>query len=187
MTYGKLAASLAGLLAVPAFVALALMAPAAPASSQARKLTPQEFDAALEAHKGDFDYLLGDWEYTAVRKTPEGDQKFRGYWSAVRLDEGQILDEYRVVSDKGDETWYVTTTLRNYNAHLDRWELVGADAGTGLMDMGTARKEGAEMHIEQTFGVASGNTISVRALVWVMAGHMAHHIGVLRERYAVGT
>ena len=162
MTYGKLAASLAGLLAVPAFIALALMAPAAPASSQARKLTPQEFDAALEAHKGDFDYLLGDWEYTAVRKTPEGDQKFRGYWSAVRLDEGQILDEYRVVSDKGDETWYVTTTLRNYNAHLDRWELVGADAGTGLMDMGTARKEGAEMHIEQTFGVASGNTSTWR-------------------------
>ena len=73
-----------------------------------------------------------------------------------------ILDEYRVVSDKGDETWYVTTTLRNYNAHLDRWELVGADAGTGLMDMGTARKEGAEMHIEQTFGVASGNTSTWR-------------------------
>jgi uncharacterized damage-inducible protein DinB len=36
-------------------------------------------------------------------------------------------------------------------------------------------------------GTASGNAISVRALVWVMAGHMAHHVGVLRERYAVGT
>jgi hypothetical protein len=66
-----------------------------------------------------------------------------------------------VVSPEG-ETWYVTTTLRNYNAFLDRWELVGADAGTGLMDMGTARKDGAEMHIDQTFGVASGDTSTWR-------------------------
>ena len=78
----------------------------------------------------------------------------RGYWSAVRLDEGQILDEYRVVGDKG-ETYYVTTSLRNYNSVLDRWELVGADAGAGLQDIGTGRKVGAEMHIEQKFGVMS--------------------------------
>ena len=156
------AVPLAALSATLAFVALALLVPAAPAGSQAKRKTHEEVEASIAAHKGDFDYLLGDWEYTAVRTTPEGDQKFRGFWSAVRLDEGQILDEYRVVSDKGDETWYVTTTLRNYNAFLDRWELVGADAGTGLMDMGTAHKEGAEMRIEQTFGVASGNPSTLR-------------------------
>ena len=32
-------------------------------------------------------------------------------------------------------------------------------------------------------GVASGNLMSVRALVWVIAGHERHHLGVLRERY----
>lgn len=32
-------------------------------------------------------------------------------------------------------------------------------------------------------GVASGNLMSVRALVWVMAGHERHHMNVLRERY----
>ena len=35
-------------------------------------------------------------------------------------------------------------------------------------------------------GVASGKSITVRALVWIIAGHMAHHAGVLRERYGVG-
>lgn len=35
-------------------------------------------------------------------------------------------------------------------------------------------------------GTANGKEISVRALVWVTAGHVAHHVGVLRERYAVG-
>jgi hypothetical protein len=114
--------------------------------------TPEQIRASFEAHKGDFDYLLGDWEFTSVSKEygPGG-----GFWSAVRLDEGQILDEYRVVGDSG-QTFYVTSTFRNYNSVMDRWELVGADAGTGLQDMGTAQKVGAEMHIEQRFGAMWG-------------------------------
>ncbi len=35
-------------------------------------------------------------------------------------------------------------------------------------------------------GTANGKSITVRALVWIMAGHMAHHTAVLRERYGVG-
>jgi hypothetical protein len=125
---------------------------AAPMSAQtAAKRTPEQLRASYDAHKGDFDYLLGDWEFTASSREYG---TFRGYWSAVRLQEGQILDEYRVVGDKG-ETYYVTTSLRNYNTVLDRWELVGADAGTGLQDMGTGRRIGKEMHIEQKFGVMS--------------------------------
>jgi hypothetical protein len=114
--------------------------------------TPEQMDAALDAHKGDFDYLLGDWEFTAESKEHG---KYGGYWSAVKLAEGQILDEFRVTGDKG-ETYYVTSSLRNYNKFADRWELIGADAGGGMQDFGTCRLVGAEMHIEQTFGVASG-------------------------------
>jgi hypothetical protein len=113
------------------------------------KRTPQELQASYEAHKGDFDYLLGDWEFSAVSRDYGN---FRGFWSAVRLDGGQILDEYRIVGDKG-ETFYVTSTLRNYNKVLDRWELVGMDSSNGLQDMGTAQRVGAEMHLEQRFGV----------------------------------
>ena len=32
-------------------------------------------------------------------------------------------------------------------------------------------------------GVASGNTVSVRALAYIIAGHVAHHRAVLEERY----
>jgi uncharacterized protein YutD len=113
------------------------------------KRTPQQMQASYEAHKGEFDYLLGDWEFSAVSREFGN---FRGYWSAVRLDGGQILDEYRIVGDKG-ETFYVTSTLRSYNKVLDRWELVGMDGGNGLQDVGTGRRVGAEMHIEQRFGV----------------------------------
>ena len=32
-------------------------------------------------------------------------------------------------------------------------------------------------------GVASGNPFTVRALAWITAGHVEHHLGILRERY----
>jgi len=32
-------------------------------------------------------------------------------------------------------------------------------------------------------GIASGNPVSVRALAYIVAGHVAHHVQILRERY----
>ncbi len=32
-------------------------------------------------------------------------------------------------------------------------------------------------------GVASGKTVTVNALAWIAAGHVAHHLGILKERY----
>lgn len=32
-------------------------------------------------------------------------------------------------------------------------------------------------------GTANNRTLTVRALAWVMAGHVRHHVGVLEERY----
>lgn len=112
----------------------------------------------LNGGEKDFDYLLGDWEFTSENKQYG---KLRGYWSAIKLADGQILDEYRVVGDAG-ETYYVTATLRNYNKFMARWELIGADAGAGLQDFGTAKRVGDEMHIEQVFGVASGQKSLMR-------------------------
>jgi len=134
---------------------LVSMAIASLLSAQASgRRTKEQIKASYEAHQGDFDYLLGDWEFTsASREFGTG----RGYWSAVRLAEGaQILDEYRVVGDSG-QTYYVSSTLRAYNAVLDQWELVSAESGTGLQNVGTAHRVGAEMHIEQKFGVMSPN------------------------------
>jgi hypothetical protein len=114
--------------------------------------SPEQIAASYKTHQGEFDYLLGDWEFTAESHEFG---KYRGFWAALRLVEGRILDEFRVVGDKG-ETFYVTTTLRAYNAVLDRWELVGMDEGSGLQDIGTGQRVGTEMHIEQKFGYVSG-------------------------------
>ena len=35
-------------------------------------------------------------------------------------------------------------------------------------------------------GTANGQPVSVRALAYLLAGHVAHHLSILRERYGLG-
>lgn len=136
-------------------VLFVMIATTAPLVAQAPgQRTPEQIKASYEAHKGDFDYLLGEWEFTSVSKEWGAG---RGYWTAVRLGDGaDILDEYRVVGDSG-ETYVLLHTLRAYNAAQDQWELVSSDNTTGLKDAGTGQRVGAEMHITQKFGVSTAN------------------------------
>ncbi|MBC8165905.1 MAG: hypothetical protein H7Y20_08540 [Bryobacteraceae bacterium] len=122
------------------------------------KRTPDQLKASYEAHKSDFDYLLGDWEFTSESQEYG---KFGGRWSAVRLDTGQILDEYRVLGENS-QTLFATSTIRAFNAATDRWELIGMTSGGGLQDFGTARRVGSEIQIEQKFQVAEGKQIMLR-------------------------
>ncbi len=119
----------------------------------------EQLRALFNAHKADFDYLLGDWQFTADHKQYG---KFGGYWSAVRLaNEGQILDEFRVVGDSG-QTHDLSSTLRAYDAQHDRWDLVSVGSPNGLQDTGTGERVGNEVHIEQTFGVGWPNPSTLR-------------------------
>lgn len=143
----------------PICVFLALTVLSMPLAAQTPpKKSAEQIQKSYEAHKADFDYLLGDWEFTA--KSQEYGE-FKGFWSAVRLSGGQILDEYRVV-DEQKQTVYVTTTIRNYNGVADQWELIGMDQANGLQDFGTGRREGTEMRLEQRFGVAQGAPRTLR-------------------------
>src|SRR5438105_497312 len=97
---------IAWIFVITVFAALAISAQTAP------KKTPEQLQALFNQHKGDFDYLLGDWQFVANNKQFG---KSNGRWSAVKTATGQLLDEYRLVDDKG-ATFYVTATIRNYNA-----------------------------------------------------------------------
>ena len=95
-----------------------------PLSAQvASQQSAEQLRAAYAAHRSDFDYLLGSWEFTSEHKDYG---KFEGRWSAVRLDTGQILDEYRVLDSDGS-SYYSTSTIRAYNAtvggSLRSWRL----------------------------------------------------------------
>ena len=116
------------------------------------------FAQAAPDHLHDFDYLLGDWEFSG---TNQEYPKFHGLWSATKLDDGVIFDEYRITGDQG-ETYYVTRTIRAYNAKLDRWDLVSTEKNGGLQNLGTGHREGAEVHIEQTFGAGTPTPVLLR-------------------------
>lgn len=122
------------------------------------KKTASEMNAAYDAHKADFEYLLGDWEFTTLSKTYRKGCVGTGVLCGST---GQIIDEFRIVGDN-DQTHYETSTLRAYNVARDRWELVGVNSGGGLQDVRTGRRVGAEVHIEQNFGVAAQNISTVR-------------------------
>jgi hypothetical protein len=123
-----------------------------------RLKTAAELKAAFDAHFTDFDYLLGDWEFTSVHKQfGQG----HGFWSVVRLQPGQMLDEFRIV-DAAGKTIYVTTTVRAYNQQLGEWELVGLDRGTGLDNIGTGKRVGSEVHIMQKAMTDSGDPSLMR-------------------------
>ena len=75
----------------------------------------------------------------------------------------------------------------------DPWvPLSGADRRT-LADILTEIEavRNANLHLIRAFddaaasrmGTASGNPVSVRALVWIIAGHFAHHLELTRTRY----
>ena len=115
--------------------------------------------AATDAHRTEFDYLLGDWEFTGANTYGA----FRGRWSAVRVpDTDQILDEFRIVGDSG-QTVYVVTTWRAYNAVTGRWELVSVEAGgTGLANIGTAHRADSEMRVSRHSGTDRAHTSRIR-------------------------
>lgn len=46
--------------------------------------------------------------------------------------------------------------------------------------------EGMPAESWSRLGEANGTAISARALAYIIAGHTTHHLGVLRDRYAVG-
>ena len=54
---------------------------------------------------------------------------------------------------------------------------------TALRTANVAMLEGLDPGAGARTGTASGRPVSVRALVWIMAGHARHHLELLRTRY----
>jgi hypothetical protein len=64
---------------------------------------------------------------------------------------------------------------RSWQSHVEEFESIRAATLTlvnGLPDDAWARR-----------GVASGQPVTVRALAYIVAGHVAHHMKIVRERY----
>jgi hypothetical protein len=94
---------------------------------------------------------------------------FRAFWFA-RLPDAPLpsFDHERAAADSGADE-------RPFATHLDEFRAVRA-ATIALFD-------GLSPAAWESHGVASGNPFSVRALACITAGHLAHHLRLLREQY----
>lgn len=127
---------------------------------------------------------------------PEERAGFRyadGKWSIREL-LGHLIDAerifmYRVLRiARGD-----TTPLPGFEEN-DYVRAAGSDART-VADLGDELRVVRESSVRlldslsveswARRGVASGNTVSVRALAYITAGHAQHHLRILHERYGV--
>ncbi len=132
------------------------------------------------------------WE--TVYRIPTGQAENRyaaGKWSIKEVFQ-HVIDTERI---------FCYRALRF--ARNDRTELPGFDENAFVANADTERRELHELLREhdvlrantislfQSFsedmllhrGIANGNTMSVRAIGWTIAGHVTHHMEVIEERY----
>lgn len=94
---------------------------------------------------------------------------FRAFWFARGLDsELPSFDQDVAIA-------YAGADARPWSSHVDEFRSLRAST------MKFYRSLPAEAWSKR--GVASGNPVTVRALAWITAGHAAHHLRLIRERY----
>lgn len=129
----------------------------------------------LPKHKVDFRYAEGKWTPREILgHLIDGERVFgfRSLWFARRDPSplpGFEENDWAAVSGHGEVPLEVLVEefLTVRSGHLLMFQHLPADSWTRL-------------------GVANDKPVSVRAIAYVMLGHVRHHLSMLKERYLVG-
>ena len=94
---------------------------------------------------------------------------FRAFWFARGFDAPlPSFDQNVAVSVAGADS-------RSWRSHVEEFRVIRAST------LAFFRNLPSEAWARR--GVASGNPVTVRALAYITAGHVTHHMGILKERY----
>jgi hypothetical protein len=114
-----------------------------------------------------------------------------GKWSmrdlVQHLSDAERIFAYRALRiARGDETplpgWDENRYAPAANADRRSWpDLIAELAAVRAATLALFRGLDADAFARR--GIANGQPVTVRALVWIIAGHERHHVAVLRERY----
>lgn len=142
--------------------------------------------ALLERQVGDLRALLAGVSETVARQSYAP-----GKWtlaeSLLHVADTERVFAYRALRvSRGDQT-----PLPGFDQ--DPWVPLSGASSRTLADILTEIEAVriANLHMIRAFddaavartGIASGNPVSVRALVWVISGHFAHHLELTRTKY----
>lgn len=139
-----------------------------------RQLTPLRALAHLTPEQGAFRYADGKWSVRQVMGHLADAERIFAY-RLLRISRG---DQTPLASF--DENRFAETS----NADLRPIADLGAEL-VAVREATLALVKGLDEASLTKVGTASGKPVSVRALAFIAAGHVAHHLAILRERYSV--
>lgn len=128
--------------------------------------------ATLPEEKGKYRYAEGKWTIKELLSHIIDGERIFSY-RALRISRG---DKTPIEGFEQDD--YITNSNANNRTFSD------------LLDEFTLERQ-ANIHMfknisavgSEEVGTANGNPVSARAIAYTMAGHVRHHIGVLKEKY----
>jgi uncharacterized damage-inducible protein DinB len=143
----------------------------------------------LQAQSVDIHRLCG-----ALSEAAAGSSYANGKWTVKEVI-GHLVDAERIFAyrllriSRGD-----TTPLPGFdeNAYAPEGQFNRRDVGDLLSEFALQRAStgalvnGIPPSAWARIGTMSGHRTSARALAFIIIGHTAHHVGVLRERYLLG-
>jgi hypothetical protein len=121
---------------------------------------------------GTFAYAEGKWSVKEVLShLIDGERMFA--YRALRVARG---DKTPIEGFEQDE--YIATSNANNRSFAELLDEFGALRKANLLLVNNISDESSRL-----MGTASDNPVSARALVYIMAGHVRHHLNILNERY----
>lgn len=128
--------------------------------------------ARVPADRVDYRYAAGKWSIREVVSHLNDTERlfaFRAFWFARGFDTPLPSFDQHIAAD------HSAAGARSWSSHVD--EFRSLRASTVLL----FRHLPPEAWLRR--GIASDNPFSVRALAYLAAGHVLHHVKILQERY----
>ena len=128
--------------------------------------------STVPEEKGAFAYATGKWTIKELLS---------------HLIDGERMFAYRILRiSRGDTTpiegfeqdGYIENSNANNRSFAELLQEFELQRQSNLLMLNNISDEGS-----RRMGTASDKTVSVRALAYIMAGHVHHHMSILRERY----
>lgn len=144
------------------FLLLALSIQIGSIHQSARAASPQLPDTTPPPEASQFDFLVGDWTFTAHTKNPRLPPRYSGRWTARRALGGfGITDEWRILTPDG-KTAYLGFTARVYDRKTKSWKLQFLNVFAGRWSTQHALFRDGEMHLWWDDEEPDGRPFTVR-------------------------
>jgi hypothetical protein len=136
---------------------------------------PYELKSLLDdvpEEKGTYAYAEGKWTIKELLSHIIDGERIFSY-RALRISRG---DKTAIEGFEQDD--YIATSNANNREFADLLDEFTLERQANLYLIRNISASGAE-----EMGTASGNPVSARAIAYIMAGHVRHHIDILKTRY----